>query len=390
MIPSRPPSTDPYQWFFPLGVVSGLLGTGIWVAFWRHGIAGYPAVIHADLMMGGFFLTVAVGFLMTAIPKFTGTAAASLTEKMMVALCVGAGLGSAYAQQRLPYHAALLAMTVCLVLFAVRRFARSTFRVPPPFAFLGFGIISALLSTLLLTAQGLAPLPGPLAILGRQLFIYGTSLFLILGVGTQLIPFFMGMVNTDEVQPRTPFHIRTGLSPVGVVVAWATILLATFIMDAFEFQISAGILRAAVVGWILVARWKILHWPKAGTLLSIMIWVASWMTLSGFCVMAVSPAFAVHGAHLYFIGGVSLLIFSVATRVSLAHGGHGLVMERRSWILMTVLILLVLSALTRVTAPWLPETYVSHLAYAAIAWMLAAFTWMSGLLPKMWRRKPVP
>ncbi len=379
--------TDPYQWLFPLGLLFGVLGTGIWVANWQPGLGWYPGIVHADLMMGGFFLTVAIGFLMTAIPKFTGTAGASLYEMVMMSIGAGVGLSFAYAQNRFGFHAAMLAMVVMLVIFAARRFLQSTTRTPPPFAFLGFGIASALISTLLLTIHDLHHLPIPLLIFGRQLFIYGTSLFLILGVGTQLLPFFMGMVKTDEVHARTPFHIRKGLSPVGVVIAWAVVLSATYIIDAMGFPMLARGVRAVVVAWILITRWKILSWPKAGTLLSVMIWVASWMMLLGFGVMAASPSYAVHGAHFYFIGGVSLMIFSVATRVTLAHGGHGLAMERRSPILVIILILIVFSVATRVTAPWFPSIYVSHLAYAALAWILAAVCWAWGVLPKLWCRK---
>lgn len=378
---------NPYQWFFPIGLIFGCLGTGIWVAFWKPGLVWYPGPAHTDLMMGGFFLTVAVGFLMTAIPKFTGTAGANFWEKMSVAVATSVGLIFAYAQNRLPFHAAIFVMTVMLLIFALRRFRRANFRTPPPFAFLGFGIASVVLSSGLMMVQDMQPLPAFFAILARQLYLYGVSLFLILGVGTQLLPFLMGMVNTDAVQSRTPFHIRKGLSPVGMVLVWGVLLMLSFVVDAAGLMIVARFLRAAVVAWILIMRWRILHWPKAGTVLSLMIWIASWMMLVGLVVMAAFPTFAIHGAHIYFIGGVSVMIFAVATRVSLAHGGHGLAMERRSKVLIAILALLGIAVLTRISAPWFPNVYNSHLAYAAISWILAAVCWGLSMLPKWYCRK---
>lgn len=111
------------------------------------------------------------------------------------------------------------------------------------------------------------------------------------------------------------------------------------------------------------------------------------MMILGLVAMAAFPTFAVHGAHIYYIGGVSLMIFAVATRVGLAHGGHGLAMERRSWVLIAILVFLGIALLTRVSAPWFPKVYNSHLAYAAMAWILAAICWGMALLPKLWCRK---
>ena len=387
MTSTSKPTTDPYQWFFPIGLIFGGLGTGIWIANWKPGLSWFPGPAHADLMMGGFFITIAVGFLMTAIPKFTGTNGASVWEKMAVASAAGLGLAFAYAQSRLPFHVAIFVMTLMLMIFALRRFRQASFRTPPPFAFLGFGIASAVVSSFIMLLQDMHPLPLPLLILGRQLYLYGVSLFLILGVGTQLLPFLMGMVNTDAVEARTPFHIRKGLSPVGMVLLWGILLMMTFVLDAAGLTIMARLGRAAVVAWILIMRWRILHWPKAGTVLAIMIWSASWMMVLGLVVMAAFPTFAIHGAHIYFIGGISTMIFAVATRVSLAHGGHGLAMERRSKVLITILVLLGIALVTRVTAPWFPKVYNSHLAYAAIPWILAAVCWGVGVSPKIWCRK---
>jgi uncharacterized protein involved in response to NO len=317
------PSTDPYQWFFPIGLILGCLGTGIWIVNWMPGLPWYPGIAHTDLMMGGFFLTMAAGFLMTAIPKFTGTAGAHFWEKMGVALPAGGALAFAYAQNRLFFHTAIFIMTLMLLIFALRR---------SRLVFLGFGIVSAVLSTFVMMLQDMHPLPTSILILGRQLYYYGTSFFLIVGVGLRIFPMLTGM------RPSDP-------------------------------------------------PWRILGWPRAGTMLAIMVWVSCWMVILGLVIRVTVPGYAIHGAHIYYIGGVSVMIFAVATRVSLAHGGHGLAMERRSGFLIAILTLLGIALLVRVSAPWFPNVYNSHLAYAAMAWVLAAVCWGIRLIPKLWCRK---
>ncbi|MCE9500135.1 MAG: NnrS family protein [Leptospira sp.] len=72
---------DPYRFFFPLGIIGSILGTGIWVFGWvvqKKWITGfntdtYPVEVHVGLIGGLFLLPVIKGFILTAIPRFTGT-----------------------------------------------------------------------------------------------------------------------------------------------------------------------------------------------------------------------------------------------------------------------------------------------------------------------------
>jgi uncharacterized protein involved in response to NO len=76
-----------------------------------------------------------------------------------------------------------------------------------------------------------------------------------------------------------------------------------------------------------------------------------------------------------FIGGFTLLILAVATRVTLSHGGHELARERRSWPLRIGLAAGLLALLARVGAPFSPDLYFEHLAWAGLLWIAGNLFW---------------
>lgn len=375
-----PKHTDPYQWFFPVGILFGVVGVGLWLTYWQQWIAEYPGPFHADLMMGGFFFSIAAGFLMTAAPKFSGTEPATFFEKFAMAVAMGFLMVMTYLGNRLGFHAVLLLESLLLALFVTRRFLRAQQRVPPPLSFMGFGMGAALIGSLILLLNDILPLPFPILRLGQLLYLHAMSLYLILGVGAQLLPFLMGTTRVSNVVPRVS---------KGAMIA--TVIAVGFFLQALGWIIFGRLLCATVVTWLVIGRWGICHRPKAGTVLGYMIWCSVWCLLLGLWLPIVIPAYAIHGAHVYFIGGVSLMILSVSTRVVLAHGGHGLALEKRSPFLWITLALLMLAVLTRVVAPLVSVGYARHLAYAAFFWILAIFFWSIVFLPKIfWRKRRRP
>ena len=64
---------DPYRIFFPLGVLLGTAGVSIWLLYWLGLTAGYSGRAHAFVQIEGFLYAFIAGFLLTAIPRFTGT-----------------------------------------------------------------------------------------------------------------------------------------------------------------------------------------------------------------------------------------------------------------------------------------------------------------------------
>ncbi|PIR21392.1 MAG: hypothetical protein COV45_01205 [Deltaproteobacteria bacterium CG11_big_fil_rev_8_21_14_0_20_47_16] len=371
-------TSDPYQWFFPIGILFGVVGTGLWVAYKFHFIVGYPGGLHADLMSGGFFLSIALGFLMTAAPKFSGTESATFLEKLTQASVLGLMLLVVFRGDSTGFHVLLIVELLFLILFLMRRFSRATQRVLPALLFAAFGLGSALLGSAILAVADVWTVPDGALRFGKLLLFYATSLYLILGVGAQLLPMLMGTTHLARIR----------LQQTKIQILWsATIVMAGFLLEAYGNVVVGRFIRTGIITWIMFGRWKVCYRPRSGTVLGYMVWLSTWMVLIGMWVMVVLPQYPLVGGHLYFIGGVSLMVFSVATRVVLAHGGHGLMVERRSKILWLLLLLLGAAVLTRSAAPFLKGMYESHLAYAAICWILASVTWLVAFLPKLYLRK---
>src|SRR5689334_19444983 len=78
-------SSDPYRILFPLGIVLGASGVSIWPLYYYGITEGYSGRAHASVQSGGFLFAFVAGFLLTAIPRFTGTAAPSRGSQYILA-----------------------------------------------------------------------------------------------------------------------------------------------------------------------------------------------------------------------------------------------------------------------------------------------------------------
>ena len=102
--------------------------------------------------------------------------------------------------------------------------------------------------------------------------------------------------------------------------------------------------------------------------------------------MAGAPEFRIDFLHVMFIGGFTLLILAVGTRVVLSHGGYALTEEDRFWPLRIGLVTGVIAMLARIGAPFSPESYFSHLARAAAFWIPGMGIWGYYLIRRIVRR----
>src|SRR5215467_6399203 len=90
-MPLHGKQTDPYRIFFPLGIILGLMGVSIWPLYYFGITQGYSGRAHAFVQTDGFLYAFIVGFLLTAIPRFTGTDAPSLRIQYALAALLTAG-----------------------------------------------------------------------------------------------------------------------------------------------------------------------------------------------------------------------------------------------------------------------------------------------------------
>ena len=101
---------------------------------------------------------------------------------------------------------------------------------------------------------------------------------------------------------------------------------------------------------------------------------------AGLALMPILPAYRISVLHVVFIGGFSVTIFSVATRVVLGHSGKLHLLRQRRWFFLLAFLLLILAMVSRFLADFVP-TRNEHLIGAAICWLAAAGLWSALVFP---------
>lgn len=379
---------DPYRLLFPAGWLFGISGAAVWILFSARVISSYPGIQHPDLMIGGFLFCFASGFLMTAMPRFTGSPTASPVELAVAVLIVTAMVLSLIAQRLALFHAWVATGLLLLAIFGFRRFRARSHDPPPSFVFVGAGMLMGIAGLSLVLMRDFSLIMPNFALLGRALYFQGLMLSLILGVGTRLIPALLGYQDlplTQIAQPSSRVsRKRKGLDSEFISLAVAAVLLVlSFVVEVWISLLLGRGLRAVVVSTIAISKWKVGRYPKEKSRMAFWLWISCWMLNLGLWGYALIPTYAIHLLHLTLIGGFGLMALMIATRVTLAHGGHDMELEDRSQALTWTGILIVLAAFTRAAAPLIPAAYFSHLAYAAGAWILGLLVWGLVYLPRI-------
>lgn len=182
-----------------------------------------------------------------------------------------------------------------------------------------------------------------------------------------------------EPPPRGPWRREALVAGVGVIILWAS-----FLMETLGWVRSAAVLRGLTTGFYFVTRGRVFRPANARTFLALMFELGVLFLLAGLFLPAFLPAFRIANLHVVFIGGFTVILFTVGTRVILGHTGQAhLFARRRLRFLVASVSLLALAMLTRVSADLFPAERNSHLVYAALIWLIAALVWGAALLPKL-------
>lgn len=92
--------------------------------------------------------------------------------------------------------------------------------------------------------------------------------------------------------------------------------------------------------------------------------------------------------HLAFLGGLSLMTFSVGTMVVLSHADQAALLRRPLWVFHPVQWGVLGAVAARLAAEIQPAFYFQWLAVASVSWLAAALSWLTFALPHVVR--PVP
>jgi hypothetical protein len=204
-----------------------------------------------------------------------------------------------------------------------------------------------------------------------------------MGVGGFLLPRFFGWSSRENL-PESKRAPAGWWGPATAALVCGVLLFGTIWMEAGGWIRWGRVVRFVLVGAYL--GWAVPFWrrSKGGSSLGFAVRVALVSLLLGLVGVAIFPQFRVGTDHLIYVSGFGLLTLAVSSRVILGHSGNIEVAGRgRVRPVQWIVWLLVVAALTRATADYVPSTMVSHHIYAALLWVAAAAVWGGWLLPKI-------
>lgn len=364
---------NPYRPLFFLGILFAILGVIPWLLA-ATGIApGYPIQNHAHIMILGFFMAFVCGFLMTALPKMTGSKPASSAEVSIVAiLLVLQALFSFQNHHKLSLGVGLFQF-LFLGIFLFQRFLSRKSQPPASFLFVPIGLLSGFVGLLLMMFE-------PVSVAGTvyaKILLYQAFLLNpIVGLGARLIPVLSRTPGALDPRLQGPRH------PLSYLPLLITLNLS-FAIEAFLSAPAGQLLRFITLVFVLIREFHIFKRPADFSWLGVNLKVSTLALTLPFVLIPLLPSYASHLLHLMFLGGFALVTLMVAVRVTLSHGGHSLQFEKSSPALPAIMIFVTLSAVIRTIAPFAPSHFWTALDLAIFFWLAAIAIWIWQLLPRL-------
>lgn len=354
--------------FFLLGALWSAIAIPVWLAAYMHGYApsAMPAMVwHAHEMVYGYGVAAVAGFLLTAIPNWTGrlplagSRLAGLVALWLagrVALLLSAHIGAAVAMLVDLSFTGVLMLAVARELIAGRNY-----RNLPMLAALGLLFAGSLLVHL--QALDIAYT----AALGNRLGI-ATLCALIALVGGRIVPSFtrnwLVRMKPGHATPASPSRLDLACL-VGIVAAlagWAAFPDSQAVSGLALLGGSAAALR--------LSRWRGLA-TLAEPLLAVLhlgyAWLAfglAFLGLNGF--LGWLPPSA--GLHALTVGAIGTMTLAVMTRASLGHTGQPLTAGPGT---SAIYVLVTLAAVLRFVAPLAGAQFALVTSLAGLAWSAA-------------------
>ncbi len=376
--------------FFLLGAVWAALAMVLWVLMLTgHDVlatAFDPVSWHAHEFLFGYLGAVLAGFLLTAVPNWTG-------RLPIVGWPLGVLVGLWLAGRVAVATSALMPLGLAAAIdlaFPLALFAALTREVVAgrnwknlPVLGLLLGMISANGLYHLEAAQGGYPAKGMALRMGLAVAVMLISL-----IGGRIVPSFTRNWLAQRRSPALP--VPFGRND-GVVLAVTFAALVTWILTPDQWVTSAACAMAGVL-----QLWRLSRWSGRHTGPEALVWAlhAGYACVPlGFLAVAAGaflPGMGPAAQHVWMAGAVGLMTLAVMTRASLGHTGRPM---HATWPISAIYASLIVAVLSRFVAGAIPEaTWPIHLA--ACAW-IAAFAgfalvyWPILARPKTERRRPM-
>ncbi len=309
---------------FLLAGLAALLLIPVWALNITYGVAlssdWPPTLWHAHEMLFGFIASAVAGFLLTAVPSWTGQKGFAGTPLVVLSAVWLAGrimIASSSHWPRALTAAVDLSFLPALAILVARPLLRSQNRNTPLLLVLGLLWLTNLLFHVALIEHD-APLALHALLIGIDLL-----LVLVTVIGGRIVPAFtatalrpQGLQNSVSSSPALT---------IAAVVSMAAVMLG----DVFspDSHLCGGLAAAAAV----IQSWRFAQWGALRTLRQPIVWVLHvaylWLPV-GLALKAIAlldgAAFSALWLHALTMGTLATMILGVMTRAALGHTGRPL------------------------------------------------------------------
>lgn len=368
--------------FFLLCGAYALIMIPWWMYRFAHSsvsFGGLPAIYwHAHEMIFGFVMAAIAGFLLTAVPSWTGERGFAGWPLMIAAALWAAGRVAMSAAGATPFWllaVAELALVPCLLALLAPPILRTRNRNLPVLAVL---VVLWLIDAAFVVgvARG-----DTLLAAGAMRLAIDFALVLVTIIGGRIVPTF----TASALRRRGETVSTITRKPLEYVVIGLMIAIA--IVDIFAAQAwLSGVLAALAA---LAQAMRLAGWRSFRTGGEPILWVMhlayAWIPLGlalKACALLGDFTWASKWEHALGAGALATMILAVMTRVALGHTGRALSVSR---VIAVAYLLLTCATLLRVFGIALfPEHYLLTLTVAGIAWMLAFGIFLVVYAPILW------
>lgn len=371
--------------FFLLAGAHGVIMIPWWVFGYSHGILSFrglaPMYWHAHEMIYGFVMAAVAGFLLTAVPSWTGErgfAGKPLLAAVALWLAGRIAMSTADEWQFWVFALAELAFVPSLIALLAPPILRTRNRNLPLLAVLLvlWAIDVAFLAAI---AHGDATLAA-----GSMRLAIDVVLVLITVIGGRIVPAFTA--NALRRRGEEPRVVTRSALEIAVVVLMVAVALA----DVFA---PHGIVSGVVAALAAITHlWRLSGWRSFRTRGEPILWIMhvayAWMPM-GLALKAIAilggGGWASRWQHALATGVIATMILAVMTRTALGHTGRPLVVSRA---IAVAYLLLTFTALLRTFGIALfPAHYLLTLAVAATTWSACFVIFLVVYAPILWRAR---
>jgi uncharacterized protein involved in response to NO len=368
--------------FFLLSGCYALLMVPVWLYRFAHAAAPFGALPsmywHSHEMVYGFVMAAIAGFLLTAVPSWTGTRGfagmpliAAVAAWVLGRLAMST-VGAVPFWLTAAVELALVPLLLCLLAPPIFRSAN---RNAP--------LLAVLMMLWLIDGAFLVGLERGDAILagGAMRLAIDFVLILVTVIGGRIVPAFTGnalRARGDAVTTVT----RPWLE--GVVIA-AMVLVAIVDVLAPDSILSGAIaLLAAIAHLLRLSGWRSFRTggePVLWVMHVAYAWLPIGLTLKA-CALLAAAGWASKWQHALTIGVFATMILAVMTRASLGHTGRPLKVGPS---IALAYVLLTVSTVLRVFGVALfPRHYLFTVSVSGVAWMLCFGIFLVVYAPVLW------